>query len=48
MKRIADEAGISVEESALNLIARLAQGGMRDAITFWINAWHREKRYWAG
>ncbi len=33
LKRIADEAGISVEESALNLIARLAQGGMRDAIS---------------
>jgi len=33
LKKISEEAGISVEESALNLIARLAQGGMRDAIS---------------
>ena len=35
---IAKDAGVAYEPSALAMIACLAQGGMRDAISLWINA----------
>lgn len=33
LKTIADDTGVNVEDSAIKLIARLADGGMRDAIS---------------